>query len=405
MRSQASVALAALALSIGLALTVVSPDAAATVLQRPPAGGPDPREMVLRATDLGGARVTGQRYFRDTEFPSVSSYEREFESARAGSTPLLYVDSVAQIGRSATITSSFLRRVKKLFGSKQGRRLLAESFTEETEGLVTNVRVGRPLGLGVGADSFDLLVTYRLLGLRIDAHFAAFRVERIVGVLGVVGEPSERVSRSRVARLARIMAGRMAVDFAPRNTVPPAILGSPAVGQTLTADSGTWTGNPTSFAYQWQRCDTTGATCTAIAGQAGPRYLVTAADIGSRIRVAVTARSSSGTGAAVSSPTSVVPETAPPSNVSPPTISGTPQVGQTLTAAGAGTWTGNPVGFSFQWQRCDSAGGACVAISGATAPTYVLVSADAGSTFRVAVTARNSVGEATAVSLPTAVVT
>jgi hypothetical protein len=257
----------------------------------------------------------------------------------------------------------------------------------------------------VGADSFDLLVTFRLLGLRVDAHFAAFRVERIVGVLGVVGEPSERVSRSRVAGLARIMAGRMAVDFAPRNTVAPAISGSPAVGQTLTADSGTWTGSPTSFAYQWQRCDPAGATCTAIAGQAGQSYLVTSADIGSRIRVAVTARSSTGSGAAVSSPTSVVPETAPPSNISPPTISGTAQVGQTLTAAGAGTWAGNPVGLSFQWQRCDSAGAACVAISGATSPTYVLTGADAGSTIRVAVTARNSVGEATAVSAQTAVVT
>jgi hypothetical protein len=127
--------------------------------------------------------------------------------------------------------------------------------------------------------------------------------------------------------------------------------------------------------------------------------------VGFRIRALVSARDAFGAGSAVSSPTSVVPEVTPPTNVSPPTITGTPQAGQTVTAAGAGTCTGNPVGFGFQWLRRDAVGGACAAIPGATAATYLLGAADVGSTIRVAVTARNAAGEGTAVSAQTPVVT
>ena len=41
---------------------------------------------------------------------------------------------------------------------------------------------------------------------------------------------------------------------APSNTTPPAVTGTPKVGQTLTVSNGTWTGSPTGYTYQWQRC-------------------------------------------------------------------------------------------------------------------------------------------------------
>jgi hypothetical protein len=94
-----------------------------------------------------------------------------------------------------------------------------------------------------------------------------------------------------------------------------------------------------------------------------------------------------------------------PSNTSPPAISGSAVVGQTLTAS-SGAWTGSPAPtFAYQWLRCDASGGACGAVTGESGSTYVVASGDVGKTLRVAVTASNSDGTVQATSAATAVVT
>lgn len=93
-----------------------------------------------------------------------------------------------------------------------------------------------------------------------------------------------------------------------------------------------------------------------------------------------------------------------PHNTSPPAISGTPTQGQTLTAS-TGNWNGTaPIDYKYSWRRCDSNGGSCAAISGATASTYVLTNADVGATVRVRVTASNSAGTAGSTSVPSALI-
>jgi Bacterial Ig-like domain (group 3)/Invasin, domain 3 len=94
----------------------------------------------------------------------------------------------------------------------------------------------------------------------------------------------------------------------------------------------------------------------------------------------------------------------PPVNTSLPAVSGSTVLGQTLSAS-SGTWTGSPApSFAYQWQRCNSGGGGCGDIGGATGSSYTLVTADVSSTVRVVVTGSNSQGSVAATSNATAVV-
>lgn len=98
-----------------------------------------------------------------------------------------------------------------------------------------------------------------------------------------------------------------------------------------------------------------------------------------------------------------VASAAAPQNTAPPTISGTARVGDVLTASD-GTWSNSPTSFTYQWQRCASDGTTCGDITGAVSKTYTPVAGDVGHTVRVAVTAVNADGKATADSATTDVV-
>ena len=89
----------------------------------------------------------------------------------------------------------------------------------------------------------------------------------------------------------------------------------------------------------------------------------------------------------------------PPASSAPPAISGTPEVGRTLTAS-AGTWSGTPASYAYRWRRCSA--GTCADIQSATQSSYLVASADVGSTLLVVVTATNASGSASAASAQTA---
>jgi hypothetical protein len=74
-----------------------------------------------------------------------------------------------------------------------------------------------------------------------------------------------------------------------------------------------------------------------------------------------------------------------------PTISGAAEPGQTLTLV-AGAWSDGPTSYGDQWERCNTLGGGCTAIEGATGHTYELTASDVGSTIRVQETAANAAG-------------
>jgi hypothetical protein len=193
---------------------------------------------------------------------------------------------------------------------------------------------------------------------------------------------------------------------APAATAPPSIAGTLVERQVLTAQPGGWRGaQPIAFAYQWRRCKTSGNGCADISKARGSTYALTSKDVGYRLRVVVTATNAAGSAQQVSDATPVIAAApAAPTASSLPSISGTPEDGQTLKAS-TGSWKGTkPISFAYQWRRCDRTGAACADVPGATAVTYLVGTADVGATIRLAVIATNAGGTSTAISKPTKVV-
>jgi hypothetical protein len=86
-----------------------------------------------------------------------------------------------------------------------------------------------------------------------------------------------------------------AAPQAPTDAVRPSIKGTAVVGQTLSADQGSWSGpGPITYSYQWMRCDKPGNTCGPISGATKSTYMLTSADAGHALRVIVGAKNAAG---------------------------------------------------------------------------------------------------------------
>ena len=184
----------------------------------------------------------------------------------------------------------------------------------------------------------------------------------------------------------------------PVASVAPAISGTLQQGQQLTVSTGTWTGAGTlAYAYQWYRCDASGAHCSSIHGATRATYKEVAKDAGQTLSAAVAATDTTGTSRVFAPLAGLVAAAgAGPVASSQPAVTGSPAVGQVVTV-GAVAWP-SP---TYAWQRCNANERLCAAIDGATAASYTVTSADVGSTLVAAVAS----GSQTVLSLPTAVVT
>jgi len=188
------------------------------------------------------------------------------------------------------------------------------------------------------------------------------------------------------------------------STAAPTISGEAIVGSALTASSGSWSATGTlSYTYQWQRCNASGEACTSIEGATARSYLPVSGDVGSTLRVLVTASNGTEELSETSAPSSVVQANAL-ANSSVPVIRGSAQVGGTL-GADPGSWQGKPtISYAYQWQKCNGSGAECANIAGATAQSYTLIEGDLSNTLRVVVTATNEEGSANATSAASTVV-
>ena len=181
---------------------------------------------------------------------------------------------------------------------------------------------------------------------------------------------------------------RVRFESAPTSTPAPVFTSQPSftpasgnANTIFTAFAGV-ASNATSLTRRWLLNGTaigTGPTITP--GAAGSLALeVTATGVGGSIVATTSAVTVSAT-----------PVVVAPASISVPTITGTPAVGQTLTAS-TGAWANSPASYAYQWLRSGSP------ISGAQTGSYALVSADSGASITVMVTATNTAGSASSTS-------
>jgi hypothetical protein len=89
----------------------------------------------------------------------------------------------------------------------------------------------------------------------------------------------------------------------PTNVRPPSVVGPGIVGKSAKANEGSWTNSPTSFAYRWFRCSSTGSNCQLISGASDSTYVIAPEDANATLVVIVIAANAAGTASATSQPT------------------------------------------------------------------------------------------------------
>ncbi len=175
----------------------------------------------------------------------------------------------------------------------------------------------------------------------------------------------------------------------PVDAQPPSITGIPEEGHPLREHHGEWSNEPTEYSYQWEHCDGSGNNCEAIDGANSRNYAPRSSEVGGTLRVQEKAINAAGTSPAATSAATAQVALAAPANFKPPTVTGSPQQGETLTAH-PGAWKNNPTHRSYQWLRCEA--GECRMIEGATKTTYVVTLADVGFSVEVREAASNPSG-------------
>ena len=214
-----------------------------------------------------------------------------------------------------------------------------------------------------------------------------------LAVTGLLANSETRATLTLTTGFERALPGVVALSIAdsvPLNTTLPAVSGTAAEGEELTATTGTWIGSgPIDHTYQWERCNAAGNGCVPITGATGPTYTPGAEDAGSTIRVVVIATNRIGPGnPAASIPTTVVTATTvaagAPTPVSPPTSTTTTTTTGAPGTTTAGTTTAADLsalpGSAIAEARCTTLiGGAGFqrANLGASGPTRLRVRADA----------------------------
>ena len=171
-------------------------------------------------------------------------------------------------------------------------------------------------------------------------------------------------------------------------TGAPTIRGTAQVGEMLAADTSGMSDadglSNVSFSYQWLADD------VEIASATGSTYTLADSDEGKTVKVRVSFTDDAANPESLTSAATVAVEARPNSPATgAPTISGTAEIGETLTAETSGIADADGLGnvqYEYQWLTDDAE------IAGATSLTYTLVSAEEGKVIKVRVSFADDAG-------------
>ena len=187
-----------------------------------------------------------------------------------------------------------------------------------------------------------------------------------------------------------------------RSIVQPTVSGAAVLGGSVQVDTGRWSPEPKSFAYQWVRCNANGRACAPIAGDSANSHTIVRRDVAHALVAIVQAKSDTTSRAVLSLATTPVVSSAAPAAAGPPAPTARPAIAQVVQqgkqlVGSAGTWSGSgTIQYAYQWYRCDPAGAHCLSIHGATKPTYTQVAKDVAHTLGFAVKATDAGGTTSA---------
>ena len=310
-----------------LSLSVVGAAAAATLAKtmgraKPAAGCTSVTANAARATTGRSPILFGQRTIGSAtaQTPAGMGEMFSFDSRMTGTASSIdvYIDS-HNLARSVMVA------LYQASGCRAGKRLTSGLLTRVKAGAWNLVHVRRTAV--VAGRMYWLLVLGRGGTLRLRSRNASGCTSMTSAQTGLSSPPAHwqagmrhngcRISAYATGSMATIVHGTLGtanptttatqaaggtatsvsttVDSllpgiaAPDNTGPPAISGTPVVGDGLTTTTGTWDGSPLTYAYQWEDCDASGNNCTINLTAISNTYALSSSDVGHTIRSIVTA--------------------------------------------------------------------------------------------------------------------
>lgn len=270
--------------------------------------------MTLAVADVPGAKLVSQGKVAAGGY--VSAYQRTLRfTSPYGRSEIVGVQSEGKLAGTAKQVTTDLGVVQRVLNSKAGRAGFVAGVAGKLRVKASAIKLSALRHPRVGDGTVELPIRIQLGTATAYESLLYMRLDRVLEQLLVVG--ARPIGQADSVALARILQDHIAQQLTPLDVTPPAIAGTAAVGQTLTASPGTWSNADVELTYQWQRCDAAGANCADIAGATSTTYAIVATDAGSTFEVVETATDRFGAPTASSAATAVVPVPLPPPPASP----------------------------------------------------------------------------------------